>query len=145
MPSSKPESIQAKESSMKKSLLALFSALCLAAPAAIAGTGHDHGHDHGPQYGGVVREAGDLDYELVVKPDSLTLYVSEHGKPIPTAGARGEATIYAGNGKTTVPLEPAGENQLAAKGSFKGGVGVRVAVAVTLAGKNAEKVSFKLK
>ena len=44
--------------------------------------------------------------------------------------ASAEATVYADNDRTTVKLSPAGENTLAAKGSFKSGVGVPVAVNV---------------
>ena len=128
---------------MKSSILSLFAAASLAATLnvapAFAGAGH------GPQYGGVVREVRHVAYELVAKPDSLTLYVSDHGKPVPIQGATAEAVIYAGNDKTTVKLEPAGENRMSAKGTFKVGVGVRVAVTTTLAGKPAGKVTFKLK
>lgn len=102
-------------------------------------------HDHGPRHGGIAREVRNVTYELVVKPDLMTLHVSDHGKPIPTQGAKAEATIYAGNEKTAVTLEPAGDNRLAARGSFKGGVGVRVAVTVTLAGNVQDKVTFNLK
>ncbi len=124
---------------MKKILFALL--VSLAAPLALAGAGHDHG----PKYGGVVREAGNLSYELVAKADALTLYVADHGKPMSTQGATAEATLYAGNDKQTVALVPAGENKLSAQGSFKTGVGVRAAVTVTLTGKPAQKLTFKLK
>lgn len=120
--------------------LALASSL-LAAPQALAGGGHDHG----PKYGGVVREARHIAYELVAKPDSLTLYVSNHDQPVATQGASAEAVIYARNAKTTVKLEPAGDNRLEAKGSFKVGVGTRVAVTVTLAGKAPARATFNLK
>ncbi len=128
---------------MKSSIL--FSAVALAAtlhvPTALAGAGHDHG----PKYGGVVRELHHVAYELVAKPDSLTLYVSNHDKPVSTQGATAEAVIYAGNGKTTVKLEPAGENRMTAKGSFKVGVGVRVVLTATLPGKTPAKATFNLK
>lgn len=79
------------------------------------------------------------------RPDSLTLYVSDHGKPVPTLGARADAVIYAGSNKTAVALEPAGENRMLARGGFRVGVGVRVAVTVALAGKQPVKVIFNLK
>jgi archaellum component FlaG (FlaF/FlaG flagellin family) len=103
------------------------------------------GHDHAPQYGGVVRELHHVSYELVAKPDTLTLYVSDHGKPVPTQGGQAEAVIYAGNAKTAVTLEPADENRLAAKGSFRVGVGVRVVVTTALPGKRPAKTVFNLK
>lgn len=126
---------------MKKPLIAFLCAASLLATAAHAGAGHDHG----PKYGGVTREVSSVTYELVAKSDSLTLYVSDHSKPIMTQGAKAEATIYAGNDKTAVVLEPAGDNRMTAKGSFKVGVGVRVALTVTLAGKSEAKANFNLK
>ena len=130
---------------MQSSILSLFAAAALVAslniPTAIAGAGHDHG----PKYGGVVRELHHVAYELVARPDSLTLYVSDHGKPVATQGATAEAVIYAGNDKTTVKMEPAGDNRMAAKGSFKVGVGVRVMLKASLPGKTPAKASFNLK
>ena len=99
----------------------------------------------GPKYGGAVREVKNVAYELVARPGSLTLYVSDHGKPISTQGAEAEAVIYAGNEKTTVRLEPAGENRMVAKGNFRTGVGVRVALTTTLPGKPPAKATFNLK
>jgi hypothetical protein len=122
-------------------LFAAVLAATLTIPPAFAGAGHEHG----PKYGGVVRELHHVTYELVAKPDSLTLYVNNHDKPVSTQGATAEAVIYAGNGKTTVKLEPAGDNRMAARGSFKVGVGVRVAVTVHLAGKPEARATFKLK
>ena len=111
----------------------------LIASPALAGAGH------GPQHGGVAREVKGVAYELVAKPDSLTLHVSDHGKPISTEGATAEAVIYAGNDKTPVKLEPAGENRMVARGNFKIGVGVRVVLTTTLPGKTPAKATFNLK
>jgi hypothetical protein len=128
---------------MKSSILSLLAVASLAATLiaspAFAGAGH------GPQYGGVAREVKGVSYELVARPDSLTLYVSDHGKLIATQGARAEAVIYAGNDKTAVKLEPAGENRMTAKGNFRVGVGVRVVVTTTLPGKTPAKATFNLK
>lgn len=129
---------------MKRNILFALAAVglsALLASSAQAGAGHSHG----PQYGGVVREVAHVNYELVAKPDSLTLHVGNHGKPVATQGARAEAVIYAGSGKTVVKLEPAGENRMQARGSFKTGVGVRVALTVTLPGKTPAKATFNLR
>jgi len=119
--------------------------ILLASLAANAPVRADAGQAHGPKHGGVAREVGKLTYELVAKPDSLTLHVSDHGKPISTRGATAEATIYAGNEKIPVALRPEGENMLVAKGSFKTGVGVRVALTVALAGQKDIRLTFSLK
>lgn len=130
---------------MKSRTLSLLAAASLVAILDAAPAFADAGHDHSPKYGGVVRELRNVSYELVARPDALTLYVSDHGKPVPTQGATAEAVIYAGNQKTTVRLEPAGENRMVAKGNFKVGVGVRVALTATLPGKTPAKATFNLK
>lgn len=130
---------------MKLSIHSLVAVAGLAATLAVSPGFAGAGHDHDPKYGGVVREVKNISYELVAKPDSLTLYVSDHGKPVATQGATAEAIVYAGNEKLAATLVPAGENRMQAKGAFKVGVGVRVAVTVTLAGKPAAKATVKLK
>lgn len=131
---------------MKKLLLALCCIASLLAPVAHAGSDHGHGgHDHGPKHGGVVHEVGDIAGELVVKADTMTLYLFDHDQPLATAGLKGEATVHAGSAKSSVTLTPAGDNRLAATGSFKTGVGVRVAVVVDRPGKPEIKLNFRLK
>jgi hypothetical protein len=128
---------------MKSSILSLAAAFglvaALVASPVLAGPGH------GPQHGGVAREVKGVSYELVAKPDSLTLHVSDHGKPISTEGATAEAMIYAGNDRTPVKLAPAGENRMMATGNFRVGVGVRVVLTTTLRGKPPAKATFNLK
>lgn len=130
---------------MKSPTLSLFAAASLVAILDAAPAFADAGHDHSPKYGGVVRELHNVSYELVARPDALTLYVSDHGKPVPTRGATADAVIYAGSGKTSVKLEPAGENRMVAQGNFKVGVGVRVVLTATLPGKTPAKATFNLK
>jgi hypothetical protein len=130
---------------MKSSLLSRLAIVSLAAALNVSPALAGAGHDHGPQYGGVVREVKGIAYELLAKPDALTLYVSDHGKPVSTQGATAEAVIYAGSVKTPVKLEPAGDNRMAAQGNFKLGVGVRVVLTTTLPGKPPAKASFNLK
>lgn len=125
-----------------------FLMSCLAAAALVAVpvlAADRHGHEHTPAHGGVLAAAQKLDFELVVKGDSLTLHVADHGKPVATAGGKATATLFAGKDKTEVALEPAGDNRFAARGSFKSGVGVRVAVLVTLPGQPEAKLNFRLK
>jgi hypothetical protein len=130
---------------MKSSILSLCAAAAFATTLNVSPAFAGAGHDHGPKYGGVVRELHNVAYELVAKPDSLTLYVSDHGKPVATLGAQAEAVIYAGNDKTTVKLEPAGENRMLAKGNFRVGVGGRVVLTTALPGKAPAKATFSLK
>ena len=131
-----------------KSILSALAFAALCAGPALAADGHDHAHDHAhdqPMHGGLIAEAKELSYELVARADSLTLYATEHGQPLATAGAKASATVHAGGGKQEVTLEPAGDNRLVAKGSFKTGLGVRVAVLVSLPGQPEAKLNFRLK
>jgi hypothetical protein len=125
----------------KRMLTVVALAAALNVSPAFAGAGHGHA----PKYGGVVRELQNVAYELVAKPDSLTLYVTDHGKLVSTQGATAEAVIYAGNEKTTVKLASAGENRMIAKGNYRVGVGVRVGLTITLTGKVPAKTTFNLK
>ena len=59
---------------------------------AFAHAADKHNHDHTPRPGVLLAEAADLDFELVTKTDSLTLYVINNGKPVATAGAKATAT-----------------------------------------------------
>lgn len=122
--------------------LALLAVFSVSGPAS---AGEGHGHDSKPLHGGVLASANDLDFELVVKADRLTLYIADHGKPVAVVGAKATATVHAGSNKTVVVLEPGGDNVMVGKGSFKTGVGVRVAATVTLVGKPETKVNFRLK
>lgn len=106
--------------------------------------GGEHAHDAKPQYGGVVTVVKDVNYELVAKPDSITLYVNDHGKPVDTKNASASLTLLSAAEKAEVKLAPAGENKLEAKGNFKAQPGTKVAGSVKLDGK-ANNVKFALK
>lgn len=97
------------------------------------------------RHGGVVVQRGDMEYELVAKPDSLNLYVYDDDKPASTKGATATVTLMSGNDKKTVQLEPAGGNKLKAKGGFAATAGAKALAKIELAGKKAEEVQFTLK
>ena len=93
----------------KQYITTVLALIACVAYAAHAADKHGHDHDHRPLHGGIVAEAGDLNYELVARPDSLTIYVTDHGKPVAATGARGTATVHSANEKTTAVLDPFGE------------------------------------
>ena len=131
-----------------KSLAVPVLALVMSTPAPAAFAADDHKHEekaHAGHHGGVVAMAGHTEYELVAKPELLTIYVSEEEKPVSTKGASGTLTLLAGKEKTNGTLVPAGENRLEAKGAFKLAPGARVVATVTLPGHKAEQVRFTLK
>lgn len=98
-----------------------------------------------PQYGGVLAEVKGTQYELVAKPDSITIYIDDHGKKVSTQGATAKVTLLNGSDKTEATLASAGENKLEAKGSYKVEKGTKVVAVVTLQGKPAQSVRFTVK
>ena len=124
----------------------LFAALALAVSGtAFAAGDHGKGHEHQPLHGGIVVEAHDMDYELVARPDRLTLHLRDHGKPAKTEGVSAKLTLLNGTEKSEAVLTPAGEGKLEAKGAFKVAPGTKVVALVTLPGKKAANVRFAVK
>lgn len=125
-----------------------FKTLLTAAALAFAATAFaadGHSHDPKPMHGGIVTEASDIEFELVAKVDSVTVYVRDHGKAASTQGASGKLTVLAGAEKAEAALAPAGDNKLEAKGSFKLGPGTKFVATVSLQGKKPVNVRFAMK
>ena len=114
--------------------LLLAGVLAHGATAAWAAGDHDHAHGHQPLHGGVVVEAKDMDYELVARADRLQLYLRDHGKPVPVAGASARLVLLTGADKQEVALAPAGD-RLEAAGTFRVAKGTKVVAQVQMAGK----------
>ena len=90
--------------------------------------------EHGqPQFGGVVAEAGEAQFELVGKDGKITVHVTNHGQAIDTAGASGKLNILAGAEKREVELKPAGANRLEGQGTYV--AGAKLLLQVQLPGK----------
>ena len=87
----------------------------------------------------------DMDYELVAKPDTITLHLRDHGKPAKTEGVSAKLTLLNGTEKSEAVLVPAGEGRLETKGIFKVAPGTKVVALVTLPGKKAANVRFAVK
>ena len=85
--------------------------------------------EHGqPQYGGVVAEAGEAQFEIVGKGGQITVYATNHGAPVATAGASGKLTVLAGTQKSDVPLKPAGDHRLSGAGNVAAGAKLLIQV-----------------
>lgn len=122
----------------------LVAALALSISGlAYAAEGHDHGRKHKPLHGDVVIEAQDMDYELVVKPDSMQLHLRDHGKPVDVSKASAKLTILVGMEKQEIELKPVGA-RFEAQGDFKFAGGKTVAF-MSLPGKAPATVRFALK
>lgn len=116
-------------------LVQLIVALALTTTGAVFAA-ENHGHDPKPLHGGVVVEVKDIEYELIAKPDSMQLYLRDHGKPIDVSKATAKLTLLTGMDKQEVGLKPAGD-KLEAKGSFKIAANSKVMVLVSQPGKSS--------
>ena len=123
-----------------KTMRLLTAVVVLLFPAAASASG-----EFKPSHGGVMVEAKEIQYELVAKPDTIALYVEDHGKRLDTKGATARLTLLTGKEKTEVMLAPAGGNKLEAKGVFAVGPGTKAVAVVTLAGKPPVSVRFTVK
>lgn len=101
-------------------------------------------HDTKPKHGGVVVEVKHIEYEIVAKPETIQIYLGDHGKPVKVDGAKAKVTLLNGTEKSEVELVPAGE-KLEAKGAFKVAKGTKGIALVTLAGASAVTVRFEVK
>jgi hypothetical protein len=88
----------------------LTGMLVLCAASLAFGTAHGHGNPVA-NHGGVVQAVGETWLELVVKGDSVEMYLEDDGDPMESAGVSGKVTI----GGKEVILAPAGGNKLQGK------------------------------
>jgi len=141
---------------MKSVFLTLTASLCVAIAATAAQAADDHkdhqhdkpaahaGHDDKAKYGGVVSVVKDVNYELVAKAESLSLYVTDHGKTVDLKGASAKVTLLSASAKSEVALQPAGD-KLEGKASQSVAAGTKAIAVVTQAGKEPVTVKFTLR
>ncbi len=125
-----------------------FNTLLTAAAVALTASAFaadDHSHGPKPKHGGIVAEASDIEFELVAKAGTITVFVRDHGQALATQGATGKLTILAGADKAEAALAPAGDNKLEAKGAFVVAAGTKFVAAVNLPGKKPINVRCALK
>ena len=125
-----------------KAFAVLLTAAALVSGGGALAAGEDH---HKPQYGGIVVEGKQADFELVAKPDFIQLYLSDHGKKMDHSKASAKVTLLTGSEKQEVNLAPAGNDKLEAKGSFKVTGGTKVVAVVSRDGKSLGTARFTLK
>ena len=118
-------------------LLALLMAVC--SISANAGKG-----DHKPRFGGVVVQSKVGDLEIVAKPESIHIHISDHGKAVKLDGAKAKVTLLNGAEKSEADLVLVGD-KLEAKGAYKVAKGTKGVAIVTLAGKSPVTARFEIK
>lgn len=122
-----------------------LNAICLAASIfLVPGGAALASGDHAAKHGGIFVETRALDFEVVAKPDSIQVYVADHGKPVKLDGAKGKVTLLNGTEKADIDLVVAGD-RLEAKGAFKVEKGTKGIAAVTLAGKPGVVARFQVR
>ena len=109
---------QEMKMTLKTTLTAAVLAVALASASSVALAHAEHGQ---AQYGGVVAEAGEAQFEIVARDGRLTVYVTNHGVAVDTAGASARLTARAGSAKSEFDLKPAGDNRLQGQGSVAAG------------------------
>lgn len=104
--------------SQKNLLTVAFALLALNLPMAAAHAHAEHGQ---PQFGGVVAEAGEVQFEVVARDGKITVHVSNHGNPVDVAGSSGKLVVLSGAVRSEVELKPAGGNRLEGQGNIASG------------------------
>lgn len=122
----------------------IFKTILVAATAALAAPAFAGKDDHTAKHGGIFVGGKALDMEVLAKPETIHVYVYDHGKNVKLEGAKGKVTLLNGSEKTEVDLTPAGD-KLEAKGAFKVAKGTKGIASVTLAGKSAATARFEVK
>ena len=128
--------------------ITLLAAALLAGTSMFAGA-HDEAYFDSREsaHGGQTRMAGPYHLELVAKDNEIVLYVMDHAdRALSTAGGGGKATVQIakskGKDKTSVKLEPAGENMLKGTGGFAASPEIVVTVFVDLPGQEVTAARF---
>jgi hypothetical protein len=106
---------------MSKSLATVFITVTLAVSLPAAAHTEEYFDSIAAPNGGQMRMAGPYHLELVTKDKEILLYVADHSdKKIGTEGGVGKASIQLGKGKpkSSIKLEPAGDNMLKGTGDF---------------------------
>jgi hypothetical protein len=104
--------------SQKNLLTVAFALLALNLPMAAAHAHAEHGQ---PQFGGVVAEAGEVQFEVVARDGKITVHVSNHDNPVDVGGASGKLIVLSGTQRSEIDLKPVGGNRLEGLGRIASG------------------------
>lgn len=131
---------------MNKAMTAVLISAALAVPLTAGAHTEEHFDSISTPHGGQMRMAGPYHLELVTNEKEIVLYVTDHSdREVSTKGGIGKATIQAGKAKpkTTIKLEPAGDNMLKGTGDFSISPETVVIVFLKLPDEEAQSARFK--
>ncbi|MBA2127445.1 hypothetical protein DLM45_14620 [Hyphomicrobium methylovorum] len=130
------------------SLFALFALVMGAAVSMHSAGAHDNADlaAHPGPNGGMVQMSGDYHIELLLKPDAVNAWLTDHGDvPQSTEGAAARVTIFGSNGaRTSLDLQPADKNAFRASAKLDETKGVRVVVDLTMPGESPVQIRFDI-
>lgn len=130
---------------MIKSMVMVLTSAVLAVSLPVSAHTDEYFDTHAAPHGGQVRMAGPYHLELVTKDKELTVYVTDHADAqIKTEGGVGKASFQVGKAKpkTSIKLEPAGDNLMKGKGDFSLTPDTAVIVFVKLPEQEAQSARF---
>ena len=130
---------------MYKSLATVLISATLAVSLPVLAHTEQHFDNTTTPHGGQMRMAGPYHLELVTKEKEIVLYVTDHGdNNVSTEGGVGKASIQAGKAKskTSIKLEPAGDNMLKGTGEFSVTPETVIVVFIKLPEYEAQSVRF---
>ena len=100
--------------------------------------------------GGIIRAAGDYQFELVVKPyrdvreTAIVVFVTDQaGNPVVIAGARGRAEFSSGGLKGVATLHPDGANRMKGYGLMSAKPNLRIEVSISISGQAPQHARFQ--
>lgn len=127
---------------MKKSSL-LIMMLCAAMTTPVLAHTDEYMDTISGAHGGQLRMAGGSHFEMVVKPDALQIFVTDHaGNATPLAGGSGSATVLSGSTSQKITLVPKGDNLLEGPGTFAPGQATKAVVKIQMSGQEPQQVMF---
>lgn len=128
---------------MKRILTSSLSVLCLLSSVLCHAHSDEYLDSQPTPHGGQMHMAGAYHFELLAKPNELTVYLTDHaGTKVPASGATGAATVLSGKTKASIKLQPSGDNVMKGAGQFELAPDMKVVVSITVAGKSPEQARF---
>jgi hypothetical protein len=130
---------------MNKAMAAVLISAALTVPLTAGAHTEEYFDSISAPHGGQMRMAGPYHLELVTNEREIVLYVMDHSdRKISTQGGIGKATIQVGKAKpkTTIKLEPAGDNMLKGAGDFSLSPETVVIVFLKLPDEEAQSTRF---
>ncbi|MBI3283320.1 MAG: hypothetical protein HYZ65_00505 [Burkholderiales bacterium] len=102
-------------------------------------------HGAHAKHGGILQSVDDVDFELVNGAERASLYISDHGQPVSTAGAGGKLTILNGSEKTELLLAPGPDQTLVTPGKAPLHKGAKAIASILFADQRTLNVRFSVK